>query len=53
MLYLEYISEDVNKTKKEKLVVDQYNQGKTIRDIAKDVRISFRDIGSILKKESV
>jgi DNA repair ATPase RecN len=37
---------------KESLVVDLYNQGKTIRDIAKEVRISFRDIGSILKKSS-
>jgi Mor family transcriptional regulator len=27
-----------------------HNQGKTIRDIAKAVRMSFRDIGAILKK---
>jgi hypothetical protein len=37
---------------KENLVVDLYNQGKTIRDIAEEVRMSFRDIGSILKKAS-
>jgi hypothetical protein len=37
---------------KEQIVVDLYNQGKTIRDIAKEVRISFRDIGAILKKAS-
>jgi predicted transcriptional regulator len=27
-----------------------HNQGKTIRDIAKEVRMSFRDIRAILKK---
>jgi hypothetical protein len=32
-------------------VIDLYNQGKTIREIAKELRISFRDIGSVLKKE--
>jgi hypothetical protein len=37
---------------KEKLVIDLYNQGKTIRDIAKELRMSFRDIGTILKKTS-
>jgi transposase len=42
----------LSRQEKERLVVDLYNQGKTIRDIAKDLRISFRDIGSILKKAS-
>jgi hypothetical protein len=37
---------------KERLVLEQYNQGKTIRDIAKELRMSFRDIGAILKKAS-
>jgi DNA-binding CsgD family transcriptional regulator len=37
---------------KEQEVLDLYNQGKTIRDIAKEVRMSFRDIGAILKKAS-
>ena len=32
-------------------VIDLYNQGKTIREIVKELRISFRDIGSVLKKE--
>jgi len=32
-------------------VLDLYNQGKTIRDIAMEVRMSFRDIGAVLKKE--
>src|SRR5829696_8777426 len=40
----------LTRQEKERLVIDLYNQGKTIRDIAKEVRISFRDIGSILKK---
>jgi len=40
----------LTRQEKEKLVVDLHNQGKTIRDISKDLRMSFRDIGSILKK---
>jgi hypothetical protein len=40
----------LTRQKKEKLVIDLYNQGMTIRDIAREVRISFRDIGTILKK---
>jgi transposase len=35
---------------RERLVLDLYNQGKTIREIAKEVRMSFRDIGVILNK---
>jgi hypothetical protein len=35
---------------RERLVLDLYNQGKTIREIAKEVRMSFRDIGAILNK---
>jgi hypothetical protein len=35
---------------REKLVLDLYNQGKTIREIAKEARMSFRDIGVILNK---
>ncbi len=41
----------LTRQEKEKLVIDLYNQGKTIRDIAKELRISFRDIGAILKQE--
>lgn len=33
---------------REKLVLDLYNQGKTIKEIAKEARMSFRDIGAIL-----
>jgi hypothetical protein len=40
----------LTRQEREQLVIDLYNQGKTIRDIAKEVRMSFRDIGAILKK---
>ena len=37
---------------KEKLVIDlYYNQRKNVRQIAQQVRISFRDIAAILKKK--
>jgi hypothetical protein len=42
----------LSRQEREKAVLDLYNQGKTIRDIAKEARISFRDIGAILKKAS-
>jgi cytidylate kinase len=39
------------KQERERSVLDLYhNQGKTIRDIAKEARMSFRDIGAISKK---
>src|SRR5215216_5092459 len=38
----------LTRQERERLVLDLYNQGKTIRDIAKEVRMSFRDIGAIL-----
>jgi hypothetical protein len=40
----------LTRQEKERLVIELYNQGKTIRDIAKELRMSFRDIGAILKK---
>jgi hypothetical protein len=42
----------LTRQEKERLVINLYNQGKTIREISKEVRISFRDIGAILRKES-
>ena len=42
----------LTRQEKERLVLEQYNQGKTIREIAKEPRMSFRDIGAILKKAS-
>src|SRR5215204_4462828 len=41
----------LTRQEREQVVLDLYNQGKTIRDIAKEVRMSFRDIGTVLKKE--
>jgi transposase len=40
----------LTRKERERLVLDLYNQGKTIREIAKEVRMSFRDIGVILNK---
>src|SRR5215210_8100057 len=40
----------MTRQERERLVVELYNQGKTIREIAKEVRMSFRDIGVILNK---
>jgi len=41
----------LTRQEREQFVIDLYNQGKTIRDIAREVRISFIDIGVVLKKE--
>jgi hypothetical protein len=38
--------------KKEQLVLDLYNQGKTTKEIDKTVHVSFRDIGTIPILES-
>jgi DNA-binding CsgD family transcriptional regulator len=42
----------LTRQEKEQKVLDLYNEGKTIREIAKELRMSFRDIGAILKKAS-
>jgi hypothetical protein len=42
----------LTRQEREQLVIDLYNQGKTIRDIAKEVRMSFGNICAILKKAS-
>ena len=42
----------LTRQEKERLVLDLYNQGKTIHEISQEVRMSFRDIGAILKKAS-
>jgi DNA-directed RNA polymerase specialized sigma subunit len=44
----------LSNVEKEKLVIDlYYNQGKNVREIAQEDRMSFRDIGTILKKGQV
>jgi hypothetical protein len=40
----------LTRAEKERLVLELYSQGKTIREIAKEARMSFRDIGIILNK---
>jgi transposase len=41
----------LTRQERERLVLDlYYNQGKTIREISKEARMSFRDIGVILNK---
>jgi transposase len=41
----------MTRQEREKVVLDlYYNQGKNIREIAQEARMSFRDIGSILNK---
>jgi DNA-binding CsgD family transcriptional regulator/Txe/YoeB family toxin of Txe-Axe toxin-antitoxin module len=41
----------LTRQEREQAVLDLYNQGKTIREISKEIRMSFRDIGAVLKKE--
>jgi hypothetical protein len=38
---------------REKKVLDLYNQGRNTRDIAKELRMSLRDIGIILRNNQV
>ena len=38
---------------RERHVIELYNEGKTTRDIAKELRMSLRDISSILRKNQV
>jgi hypothetical protein len=40
----------LNKTEKEQRVIELYQQGKNIREIAREVHMSFGDIGSIIRK---
>jgi uncharacterized coiled-coil DUF342 family protein len=40
----------MNRQEKRQLVVQLYNEGKTMREISKEVHMSFSDIGSVLKK---
>jgi hypothetical protein len=40
----------LTRTEKEQRVIELYQQGKTIREIAQEVHMSFADIGSIIRK---
>jgi DNA invertase Pin-like site-specific DNA recombinase len=44
---------DYNYTDREKKVIELYDQGKSTRDIAKELRISLRGISIILRKNQV
>jgi transposase len=39
-----------SREEKERRVIELYNQGKTIRETAKEVHMSFSNISSIIKK---
>jgi acetolactate synthase regulatory subunit len=43
---------DINRSQKEKRVIELYEQGKTVREIAEDVQMSFAEIISIEKKHT-
>jgi hypothetical protein len=40
----------LTRQERQRLVLELYNQGKTIHEIAKEARMSYRDIGVILNK---
>jgi transcriptional regulator len=42
----------LTREEREQAVLDLYSQGKTTREITKELHMSFRDIGAILKKAS-
>jgi hypothetical protein len=42
----------LTRQEKEKVVIDLYNQGMTIREISKKCHMSFRDIGALVRKAS-
>jgi DNA invertase Pin-like site-specific DNA recombinase len=44
---------DYNYTERKRIILDLYNQGKSTRYIAKELRMSLRDISIILRKNQV
>ena len=46
-------SNDYDHIEREKKVIELYRQGKSTRDIAKELRMSLRDISIILRKYQV
>ena len=40
----------ISKKEKEKIVIELATEGKTTREIAKQVHISFKDIGKIINR---
>ena len=41
---------DMTREEREQYVIRLYNEGRTFKDIAKEIHMSFRDIGAIIKK---
>src|SRR5438046_5905088 len=47
------IKNNCDYTERERQVIELYDQGKSTRDIAKELRMSLRDISTILRKNQV
>jgi DNA-binding NarL/FixJ family response regulator len=47
------INNNYDYNEREKKVLELYDQGKSTRDIAKDLRMSLRDISAVLRKNQV
>ena len=47
------INNSYDYSKRERTVLELYKQGKSTRDIAKELRMSLRDISIILRKNQV
>ena len=47
------INNNCDYTEREKKVIELYDQGKSTRDIAKELRMSLRDISIILRNNQV
>jgi len=47
------INNSYDHSEREKKVLELYKQGKSTRDIAKELRISLRDISTIFRKNQV
>jgi hypothetical protein len=41
---------DMTREEREQSVIRLYNEGRTFKDIAKEMHMSFRDIGAVIKK---
>ena len=48
--YTIIVSHMLSRVEKEQRVIELYKQGRSIREIAQDVHMSFGDIGSIVRK---
>ena len=44
---------DMTREEREQSVIRLYNEGRTFKDIAKEIHMSFRDIGAIIERYSM